>query len=140
MRIRKSFASETLSSRRSSFKSFLQSRRYFISFLYVFTILLNLYLRANVPTRAAFLAPHDDQLGLELASNILNGDWLGPWDNRTLAKPPGYSMYLAVAHFIPLQLVVLNQLLYIFVVLFLVRKLQLITQLNLKYKSLIKLT
>ena len=112
----------------TSLKHFLDCfRQYkinYVSCLYFLVITFNLLLRANVPTRAAFLSPHDDQLGVEIASNILSGGWLGAWDSRTLAKPPGFSIYLAVAHYIPLQLVVLNQILYILVVLYLVRKLE----------------
>jgi hypothetical protein len=84
--------------------------------IYVFTILINLKFRTSIPITAAILSPHDDQLGIELASNLLAGDWLGVWNNRTLAKPPGYSLYLSMAHFIPIQLAVLNQIIYIILV------------------------
>lgn len=104
---------------------------------YMVSIFINLYLRYETPVRAAFLSGHDDQLGVELSSNILNGQWLGPWNNRTLAKPPGYSLYLTFAHFIPVPFAVLNQILYILVVILLIKKIQKIFISNFKYQKIV---
>ncbi len=84
--------------------------------LYVFAILINIAYRRSIPITAAIHSPHDDQLGVELAANLLSGDWLGTWNNRTLAKPPGYSIFLAFVHFSPLQIAVINQLVFIILV------------------------
>jgi hypothetical protein len=97
----------------TKFSNFNRKRNVLLGVLYLATIAINLGFRANVPLNAAFASPHDDQLGVELASNILNGEWLGTWNNRTLAKPPGYSLYLVVAHFIPFDMAILTQILYI---------------------------
>lgn len=80
--------------------------------VYLISTLVNLSFRNTIPTNAGFNAPHDDLLGVRLANNILEGNWLGNWDSLTLAKPPGYSIYLSVTHFFPIQLVVLNQILF----------------------------
>ena len=72
--------------------------------------LINIQLRREIPTLAGLEAPHDDLLSVRLAKNILENNWLGDWNNLTLGKPPGYSVYLAVANLIPVQLVVVNQL------------------------------
>ena len=64
------------------------------------------------------------------------GGWLGGWNNRTLAKPPGYSIYLSFAHFIPIQLSVLNQLLYLAAVYVLIQKLKKILPVKFKFKEL----
>lgn len=98
-------------------------------------IALNLYIRSLVPVNAAFLSGHDDQLGVELSSSISSGNWLGAWNNRTLAKPPGYSLYLTLAHYIPIPFALLNQIFYVFVVLFLIKKLKETFPSNFKFKE-----
>ena len=76
--------------------------------------LINLILRYQVPTTAGGNTTFDDLLGVRLASHILNGDWLGPWSNLTLAKPSGYSIYLAIIHYVPIEVSLITQ---IFVIL-----------------------
>lgn len=92
----------------------------------VFTTYFNLRFRSNIPTNAGANAPHDDLLGIRLTQNILQNNWLGDWNNLTLAKPPGYSLYLAVVNLFPFQLVVVNQLLFCTISLLFIRKLYLI--------------
>jgi hypothetical protein len=77
--------------------------------IYTFAVFLNLKFRANIPAHAGFYSPHDDTLGVRVAKNILDGKWLGVWDNLILAKPPGYSIYLAFAQIFPIEIVVFNQ-------------------------------
>ena len=77
---------------------------------YIIITLANIQLRREIPTLVGTYSPHDDLLGVSLAKNILENNWLGDWNNLTLGKPPGYSLYLAVAKQIPIQLVVVNQL------------------------------
>ena len=107
-----------------------------ITFAYLIVITLNLYLRSLVPLNAALLTPHDDQLGIELSSSILSSGWLGEWNNRTLAKPPGYSLYLAFTHYIPIPFAILNQLFFIFVVMLLIIKLKKIGPSDFRFKEL----
>ncbi len=57
---------------------------------------LSLWLRDGVPLWAIADAGHDDQLFLRQASAILQGDWLGPYERLTHAKPPFYSIFIAV--------------------------------------------
>ncbi|MDX7952945.1 glycosyltransferase family 39 protein [Lichenihabitans sp. Uapishka_5] len=42
-------------------------------------------------------AAHDDALYVGLARSLLNGEWLGVYNDRTLAKPPGFSFFIALA-------------------------------------------
>jgi hypothetical protein len=77
--------------------------------IYTFAVFLNLKFRANIPAHAGFYSPHDDTLGVRVAKNILDGKWLGAWDNLILAKPPGYSIYLWFAQIFPVEIVVFNQ-------------------------------
>ena len=58
---------------------------------------LSLWLRDGTPIWAITDAGHDDQLFLRHASSILKGDWLGHYDRLTHAKPPFYSIFIALA-------------------------------------------
>jgi hypothetical protein len=42
-------------------------------------------------------APHDDMLFIKLGGYLSEGKWLGPYDQFTLMKGPGYPAFLAVA-------------------------------------------
>ena len=56
--------------------------------------------------------PHDDYLFIKLAKNILSGQWLGPYNDYTLIKGPGYPLFIAVVHYLGLPLLFAQQLLY----------------------------
>ena len=56
--------------------------------------------------------PHDDYLFLKLAKNILSGQWLGPYDEYTLIKGPGYPLFIAVVYQLGLPLLFAQQLFY----------------------------
>ncbi len=57
-------------------------------------------------------AGHDDRLFIELAAHLLRGDWLGPYDQLTLAKGPMYSIWIALVALIHLPLYFAQHLLY----------------------------
>jgi hypothetical protein len=54
----------------------------------------SLWLRSLVPEWVIADGILDDQLFVRGAFHLSNGDWLGPFDNRTLIKGPGYSVWL----------------------------------------------
>jgi hypothetical protein len=83
--------------------------QYLIFSIYIIVTLINLQFRQLIPINAGSNSPHDDLLGIRLANSLINGGWLGTWDNLTLAKPPGYSFYLFFAHYLPFQFAVINQ-------------------------------
>lgn len=56
---------------------------------------------------------HDDRLFLNLASALLSGKWLGPYNNLTLAKGPFYPIFIAVAFILGIPLLLAQHLLYI---------------------------
>ena len=56
--------------------------------------------------------PHDDYLFIRLAKSILSGQWLGPYNEYTLIKGPGYPLFIAVVHYLGLPLLFAQQLLY----------------------------
>jgi len=66
----------------------------------------------NVPLVAYPEAGHDDGLFVTLAGHILNGEWLGPYNNLTLAKGPFYSLWIAADWIVGLPLLVSQGALY----------------------------
>ena len=80
----------------------------YVNTIFVLIALISLGIRSLIPQNVIFNSPQDDFLGVRLAGNIVTGSWLGAWDSKTLSKPPGYSLFLAVCHFlhIPPQLTV----------------------------------
>src|SRR3954471_132435 len=41
-------------------------------------------------------SPHDDMLFVKLGGYLAEGKWLGPYDQFTLMKGPGYPAFLAI--------------------------------------------
>jgi hypothetical protein len=57
-------------------------------------------------------AGHDDRLFIELAQHLVRGDWLGPYNELTLAKGPFYSLFIAAAFLVGLPLFLAQHLFY----------------------------
>lgn len=55
---------------------------------------------------------HDGGLFISLAHHILNGEWLGPYDHRTLIKGPIYPLFIAASYLLRLPLLLVQHLLY----------------------------
>ncbi|HEX2862697.1 MAG TPA: hypothetical protein VHN79_13710, partial [Lacunisphaera sp.] len=73
---------------------------------------LKLWLCRGQGVYAIGSAGHDDRLFLELAQHIIRGDWLGPYNELTLAKGTFYSLFIAAAFVIGLPLFLAQHLLY----------------------------
>ena len=58
-------------------------------------------------------APHDDTLFVGLALNILQGEWLGAYDQFTLMKGSGYPIFIAFSNIIGVPLILSQELLYL---------------------------
>ena len=71
-----------------------------------------LWLTRGQPVYALANAGHDDRLFVELAGHLLRGDWLGPYDQLTLAKGPMYSIWIALVALLHLPLYFAQHLLY----------------------------
>lgn len=56
---------------------------------------------------------HDDALYVRLATRLASGLWLGGFGNKTLAKGPGYPLWIALNYMLGLPLLLAQQLLYI---------------------------
>ncbi|MCP4697145.1 MAG: hypothetical protein GY862_09890 [Gammaproteobacteria bacterium] len=75
--------------------------------------LFKLWLVLALPIIATGHAGHDERLFLNWAAALLQGNWLGDYNNLTLAKGPVYSMWLALNSLTGLPLLFSQQLLYL---------------------------
>lgn len=66
------------------------------------TIYVTLYY--YMPLAINLAAEHDDNLFVTQAYSLAAGDWLGKYSQFTLMKGPGYSLFLALTHFMGLPL------------------------------------
>lgn len=58
------------------------------------------------------LTPHDDLLFIRHAENLLNGQWLGDYNQMTLIKEPFYPMFIAISNWLSLPLLFSEHLFY----------------------------
>jgi len=93
--------------------------RWFLALIVVFA-LLKLWLVSDLSILAIGTAVHDDRLFLNLAVNLLRGEWLGSYNVLTLAKGPLYSIWIAAVFVAGFPLLIAQQVLYILATLFFV--------------------
>ena len=74
--------------------------------------LLKLWLTRGQPVYAIGQASHDDRLFIELTGHLLNGEWLGAYNQLTLAKGPFFSLFMAASFWLGLPLGLTQQLAY----------------------------
>ena len=89
-----------------------RQRRLLIS-AYLGLSLAYLVWRQFLPVAVFTAANHDDALFWGQAGSILHGDWLGPYNNLTLSKGPGFSFVLAANHLVGLSITLTLALLYL---------------------------
>ena len=95
-----------------------------LDWVIVLIFCLSLFLRWLIPAQIVPNSPNDDYLGVMLANNLLHGHWLGGWTSNTLSKPPAYSFFLMLAHFIPVDPTVILHAIYLLIVLAFLRNLR----------------
>ena len=78
----------------------------------ILVTVLKLWLTNSQTVFAIGPAFHDDQLFVKLAAHIINGEWLGPYDQFTLAKGPLFPLFIAATFWIGLPLIFAQQLFY----------------------------
>ncbi|MGK2859745.1 MAG: hypothetical protein ACSLFQ_21315 [Thermoanaerobaculia bacterium] len=74
--------------------------------------LIRLWIVSVQPIRAVYPSPHDDELFVNLAEAVIRGEWLGAYDQFTLAKGPMLSLLIAGAYFLGVPFVWFQQALY----------------------------
>lgn len=84
-----------------------------------FIFVVSMWLRNAFPIFAIASAMHDDALFVKLADSISRGDWLGDYNNLTLAKGIGYPLFLVANHIAGLPLKLSEHLFYLLAALFL---------------------
>jgi hypothetical protein len=60
-------------------------------------------------------SPHDDEALMRTSAALLNGQWLGSWEQESymlLAKAPGFPMFSALTHWTGLPTAFISYLLY----------------------------
>jgi hypothetical protein len=77
------------------FKKFILSD-YFYQIILLVPILVYLIIAMHIPVTVNIGAVHDDGLFYRLSKNIVSGQWLGEYNNLTLAKGSGFSIILAI--------------------------------------------
>ena len=79
-----------------SFQEFSISARTYYTALVIISA-LSLWLRTGVPITAVPFSTYDDQLFFRTAKYLVEGQWLGPYDNLTLVKGMFYPFFVALA-------------------------------------------
>ena len=69
-----------------------------------------LWLTAGQTIFAIGPAIHDDKLFVQLAAEVVNGHWLGPYNQFTLAKGPLFPVFVAAVFWVGLPLMLAQQL------------------------------
>jgi glycosyltransferase involved in cell wall biosynthesis len=88
-------------------------RRKALTAAFIGLALLRVLLAAGQPMQAIGGADHDDDLFAHLASHLLSHQWLGPYDNVTLIKGPGYPIFMAANFWAGLPLYLSQTLFYL---------------------------
>jgi hypothetical protein len=89
----------------------VSSTAYYTSMVLI--ALLSIWLRTAIPIFAISNAGHDDQLFVRTARYLLAGEWLGPYDNRTLAKGIFYPFFIDIAFYLSIPLKIAEQIVYL---------------------------
>lgn len=89
----------------------MSSKRYWIIALFIAAC--SLWLRSGFPLTAMPVYKHDDQLFVRLGHFLAAGQWLGPYDNLTLAKGMFYPMFIAAAFWASIPLKIAEHLFYL---------------------------
>lgn len=87
-------------------------------------VLFKLWLYAAMGIFAIGGAGHDDRLFLHLTHHLMSGDWLGPYNELTLAKGSFYSMWMAANFYLGVPLSMAQQIVYVVACWILVRAVQ----------------
>ena len=83
--------------------------------IYFYVIALSLayvIVRVHAPLTLYPGAPHDDGLFMSLGRSLAEGHWLGPYNQFTLMKGPGYPAFLAVANWLGISVSLAHALFY----------------------------
>jgi len=80
---------------------------------YTVVVLMKIWLTLAFGMRGAGNATHDDLLFMRLAEHLIQGEWLGPYKQYTLAKGPFFSIWIALCFYANIPLLLSYQLLHL---------------------------
>ena len=83
---------------KNKFKDFIK-RHYFFLFIVLISI-IRFYIVAPLPLSAYPKQVYDDALMVKLSKSIIEGHWLGAYDNNTLIKGVGFPVFIAILKFL----------------------------------------
>ncbi len=88
--------------------------RWSIRFSFIVFSLGYLILAMHLPVAIKIFATHDDALFWDHAQQIIKGNWLGSYNNLTLAKGVGFPLFLAMNAVLGIPVTLLLALFYLF--------------------------
>ncbi len=95
-------------------KFIVDQRNVWLRGVFVVSALIYVLVFVNLPTFLFAGAGHDDGLFISHAYSIASGHWLGPYSQMTLAKGPGYPLFLALISLFAIPVSLAHSLLYVF--------------------------
>jgi len=75
--------------------------------------IVSLWLKTGFPIHAETFQTWDDHLFVREAAHLGAGEWLGPYDNLTLAKGMGYPLFILLAFLLAVPLNIAEQVVYL---------------------------
>lgn len=87
-------------------------RRLFLYISCIFLVLFKLWLVDSQRLSAFGGSVYDDRLFMNIAKALLDGNWLGPYDNTVLAKGPFYPIWIALVSASGMPLLLAQHILY----------------------------
>ena len=83
---------------RSADRLILYMKKYYLVFGIVFFSIIKFLMVNQLPLAMNLYSNHDGYLMISLGNSILNGEWLGTYNNRTLVKGFAYPLFLAISN------------------------------------------
>src|SRR5258708_12498558 len=88
-------------------KESMSSKGYYVVLLLIAAF--SIWIRTGFPVFAMPYMLHDDDLFIRLARYLEAGQWLGPYDNLTLAKGMFYPFFIVIAFWTSVPLKIAEQ-------------------------------
>ena len=92
-------------------RDLLSLKYYYVAMILV--ALFSIWIRTGFPIYAITTAAYDDQLFIRAARYLEAGQWLGPYDNLTLAKGMFYPLFIVIAFWTSVPLKIAEHLVYL---------------------------
>jgi hypothetical protein len=92
-------------------KESTSSKGYYVTLLLI--AVLSIWIRSGFPLSAMPYMLHDDNLFIRTARYLEAGQWLGPYDNLTLAKGMFYPLFIVIAFWASVPLKIAEQIVYL---------------------------